>query len=194
MKRALGLLGLVVLFASSTASAQERPEAEVANGERPERTWYGYQTLAADGVAVVMTSLGLESAIHDATSGHRSSSEATTALLVVGGGMTYLFAAPTIHALHGHWGKAGGSLGLRAAPFALCAAILGAGSSSSTNAGREKADAVGGAALFLGIIAAMAIDSSVIANETVAPTPTTALAPTFDPKTKAAGLSFAATF
>lgn len=193
MKRALGLIGLLVLFASSTASAQQRPEAEVAKGEGPERTWYGYQTLAADGVAVVMTSLGLESAIHDATSG-RSSSEATTALLLVGGSMTYLFAAPTIHALHGHWGKAGGSLGLRAAPFALCAAILGAGSSSSTNAGREKADAVGGAALFLGIIAAMAIDSSVIANETVAPTPTTALAPTFDPKTKAVGLSFAATF
>src|SRR5689334_1483418 len=108
MKRALGLLGLVVLLASSNASAEERSD----DGPEPERSWYGYQTLAADGLAITMTGLGVQSAIHESTRSGRSSSHTTSQMLLVGGSLTYLFAAPTVHALHGHWGKAGGSFGL----------------------------------------------------------------------------------
>lgn len=191
MKRVLGLLGLVVLFASSTAAAQE-----VETAEEPvatERTWYGYQTLAADGIAVVMTGLGVKSLGHEGFGSQAS--HTTSEFLLVTGGLTYLFAAPTIHALHGHWGKAGASLGLRTAPIALCAAIVGAGSTGATNHGREKASVVGGAVLFLGIVAAMVIDSSVVANEsTPIAEPKASLTPTYDPKTETAGLSFAATF
>jgi hypothetical protein len=177
MKRAVGLLGLVVLLCASTASAEER--------EAPERSWYGYQTLSADGLAITMTGLGVKAAIHEGGFDD-GSSHTTSKFLLIGGAMGYLFASPTIHALHGHWGKAGASLGLRTAPIALGAGIFAMGG--------ESGQSVGASVLIVGILTALVVDSALVANENVPPPPKVSLAPTFDPKSGAAGVAFAATF
>lgn len=184
MKRLLGVLGLVVLFASTTASAQERAD-DGAKEEEPSRSWYGYQTLATDGIALTMGGLGLQAALAEGLNDNKATSHATSRLLLVGGGLTYLFAAPTVHALHGHWGKAGGSFALRGAPVALGATLA---------AGGDGMAGLGAGVIVVGMLAAMVIDSAVIANESTPPPPKVSVAPTFDPKNRAPGVAFAATF
>lgn len=185
MKRLLGLLGLVVLFASRSAAAQEH-EADEPKAEERERHWYGWQTLATDGVSFTMMGLGVGSIIHETTSYRSTDNHTTSGFLIATGAAGYLFAAPTVHALHGHWGKAGASLALRGGPLVLGTGIIAAGG--------NKAGALGGGVIFLGVLAALIVDSAVVANEDVVPAPRTAIAPTYDPKSRAGGLSFAAEF
>lgn len=185
MKRLLGLLGLVVLFASRSAAAQEH-EADEPKAEARERQWYGWQTLATDGVSFTMMGLGFGSLIHETTWSHSSDNHATSGLLMATGAAGYLFGAPTVHALHGHWGKAGASLALRGGPIALGSGIIATGG--------DRASAVGGGVIFLGVLAALIVDSAVVANEDVVPAPRAALAPTYDPRSRAGGVSLAAEF
>ena len=97
-----------------TSLALLSPRLALADGPSPARTekhWYGWQTLAGDGVALATIIAGV-------SRGDRTISE-------IGLG-TYLFAAPLVHAAHGHVGRGFASLGIRVlAPPAV--GVLGAG-------------------------------------------------------------------
>jgi len=176
--------------ATGPNSAPSAPNAE-------ETRWYGYQPLITDSVAVTLTTAGVLKALTEIgpidlcgdfdsrTPCHSAPppDHTVSTTLLVSGVVTYAFASPTIHAIHGHWDKAGLSLGLRAAPIALAAPLLASGSDGTQR--------VGGGVL----VAAMVVDDILIARE---PTKETAaaftLAPTFDAKNGSAGLAAAGTF
>ena len=196
MKRLLGLLALVVaLFASRNAAADE-PAADEPKPADVKREWYGWQTLATDGVSFAAMGMGFGSFVHEMTSSRTGDNHATSILLTGAGFGGYIFGAPAVHAAHGHWGKAGASFGMRTGPLALCGVIAVA---SSGQRGNDSNAAAGACAvlLFFGTIATVAVDSAVIAREDVVPPPPPAqvsLAPSYDPKTKAGSVSFVAQF
>jgi hypothetical protein len=186
MKKLPLLLTLASLLASSAAFADEKPST----------SWYGYQPLIADGVSVgllaasLMTlKLGKLDLCLDDQNCDRDTSpppdNTTSTALFASGAIAYAFASPTIHAIHGHWGKAGLSLGLRALPIAIGVPVA---------AGRDTA-AAGSAILLVGALAAMVADDIFIAREpSKAPAAAFSVAPTFDAKNGGAGLAAAGTF
>jgi hypothetical protein len=148
--------------------------------ERPRETrWYGYQTLITDGVALglfagAMATLRL---CISWSSNHTSSCDNhTSEMLGVSSFAVYGFGAPIVHGAHGNWGKAGISLGMRAAPIGLAAVLVSNGSEGS-------------APILLGsLFTVFALDSALLANEEVEPeAPSFALAPAYDPRTRAGG-------
>ncbi len=197
MKRLLGLLSLVVvLFASRTAAADE-PEADEPKPANVTREWYGWQTLATDGVSFAAMGMGFGSFIHEMNSNRTGDNHATSILLTGAGFGGYIFGAPTVHAAHGHWGKAGASFGMRTGPLALCGVIAAA--SAGQNSNSHAAAGACAVLLFFGTIATVAVDSAIIAREDVVPPPPStsaqvSLAPSYDPKTHTGSVSFAAQF
>ncbi|HEY1691079.1 MAG TPA: hypothetical protein VGG39_02900 [Polyangiaceae bacterium] len=125
----------------------------------PISRWYGGQTLLVDAVAVGAALVALE----------------PVAIPL------YLLGAPTVHVVHGHPGRAIGSLLLRAAlPVGFAAAFMAAWPSgdSADPKGTGVADngppealvgAFMGAAL--GVVSAIAIDAAVLAREPIAAAP-----------------------
>lgn len=108
-----------------------------------EPRWYGWQTLLSDASAVLLTG---------------ASAEVGLGLYVLGG--------PIVHWSHGNTGRGFASLSLRVgAPLALGALFV------ATCEPEEEADfgCMGSALLgaSLGIVAAIAIDASVVARDTV---------------------------
>src|SRR5262249_47255449 len=89
---------------------------------------------------------------------------------LVGVGFTgYILAAPIVHAVHGHWGKMGASLGFRAGT--LVVALVGAIGCVSEGLFNEHGCSPVYTGLIyigaIGILAAVAVDAAVIANEDV---------------------------
>jgi hypothetical protein len=173
------MVGFGALLLSSTAMAQE-PDASAAppaaspatEADKPSKTvkassetvWYGHQTLAVDGAAIGMMALGL-------------SSSSRTGLAFIGLG-TYALGAPTVHALHGNWGRGLADVGIRVgAPVALGAAgvvggmmVGGMGSSSGDDSGLRMVvfGALGGVAgVTGGMIVASVVDAAALAHEKV---------------------------
>ncbi len=109
--------------------------------------WYGYQAMLTDAAAVGLM-VGAIAALEPLFSGAKNN---TTEVLATASLGVFVVGAPTIHAAHGHWGKAGLSLGIRAAPVVLGSLLGHAGEWIS-----------GG-----GMIAAMIIDYAFIAHEQV---------------------------
>ena len=186
----LSIASLVLSF--STLSFASEPE---------ETRWYGYQPLITDSVAVTLTTAGVVKALTEIgpidlcgvfdsrTPCHSAPppDHTVSTTLLVSGVVTYAFASPTIHAAHGHWDKAGLSLGLRAAPIALAAPLLASGSDGTQR--------VGGGVLLVGLVAAMAVDDILIAREPKEENAAAfTLAPTFDAKNGGAGLAVGGTF
>lgn len=129
----------VTLITSSPARADE---------------WYGYQTLAADGVAT-----GL---VVGAIATHGDVSKTFFALSA----STYIIASPVIHAANERGGAAVGALGLRlGAPvsFGLLGLVVGAASDSHANWGAPLLGGLIGVGL--GVITAMVIDAAVLARK-----------------------------
>ena len=103
------------------------------------------------------------------------------AVLILGGLAGYTFGGPVIHAAHGHWDKAGYSLGLRVAPVAGAIGIA-----SALDAGGATPLLIGGAAL-----TGMVLDSALLGYETVAvDAPKVSLAPYYDTKSRTGSLVF----
>jgi hypothetical protein len=99
--------------------------------------------------------------------------------LILGGMAGYTFGGPVIHAAHGHWDKAGYSLGLRVAPVA---GAIGIG--SALDAGEATPLLVGGAAL-----TGMVLDSALLGYETVAvDAAKVSLAPHYDTNSRTGSL------
>jgi len=81
------------------------PSAQVyapAKPEQPQTTWYGWQTLLADGAAAGLVGLAILS-----PDGNGANVLGTASFV------TYLVGGPIIHWAHGHGAKGWGSLGLR---------------------------------------------------------------------------------
>lgn len=136
--------------------------------ETPSR-WYGWQTLAADGMSLALT----VGAIALAGSGGEEPSSA----LGWGALGTYVLGAPILHFVHENPGRGFASLGMRVVgPIAL--GVIGAAAEDCANHGGEFCG-VGGAVVgaTMGIVAAITIDAAVFAYDD--PPEGAALAPRF---------------
>lgn len=130
------------------------PRALPSEAPRESTRWYGWQTLLTDGAALTF--------LFAVATADRASTEEAFVAASVG---TYLLGGPIVHAGHGNWGRAVGSLGLR-----VGAPMLGAGVGSALEdcSGGDfcgLAGAVFGGAV--GLLAAVTIDSAAIARDPV---------------------------
>jgi len=178
------MVGFGALLLSTAAHAQdpaspaEAPAAASPEADTPSKTvkpsketvWYGHQTLAVDGVAIGMMALGL-------------SSSSRTNLAWIGLG-TYALGAPTVHMVHGNWGRGIADVGIRVgAPIALGAVglmggvIVGVSAQSDKNSDTPGLEplvygVIGGASGVLGgMILASAIDAAALARDKPAKEP-----------------------
>jgi len=121
---------------------------------RAEEKWYGYQVAAPDAVGWGFVLVG-------------AGSETWGAVALGVGGI--VLGGPIVHAAHGHWGRAGASLGLRiGAP--LVGATLGGGLGlAASSGGKDALDAIVTAIIGAGVgyVAAAAIDIIYLAREDV---------------------------
>lgn len=109
---ALGVVALGVVALGLTVS--RGAEAQEAAGRDPWR-WYRWQALVTDGAGVALF------AASGAASAH-SQREATG--LIYAGAATLVVGGPIVHAAHGRWGAAAGSLALRVGLPALALLAL----------------------------------------------------------------------
>jgi hypothetical protein len=166
-----------------------------AEAQRPGSTWYGYQTLATDGVALALLIPAMTSNV-----------SATQQGFSVGALVMYGAAAPLVHFSHGHVGKGFLDLALRAGIPVATGFIGGAiaAAEPAPGCGTPSGCALFGGAMqelagigigvMIGVATAVTIDATVIAREPAQqdgtmdrpeppppPRPTTAkIAPTFD--------------
>lgn len=193
---------LAVVATPATVATPALPTEPLAPAMR-RTTWYGYQPLVGDMVATTLTTAGVIKALSEIgpinLCGTFSAREdcprdpprdhgVSTALLA-SGVITYAFASPTIHAIHGHWNKAAASLGLRAAPIALALPLMASGS--------DDVQRVGAGVLLVGVVAAILIDDVLIAREPPKDKATAralSIGPTFDAKNGGGGVAAAGTF
>lgn len=115
------------------------------------------QTLATDAMAL---SLALSAAaVAGSGNDHAGEALAYTSLA------TFVLGGPIIHATHGNWGRAAGSLGLRVGTPIVGAAL---GAAMEDCSGGDFCGLGGGVVGFaVGIAAAIAIDAAALARETV---------------------------
>jgi hypothetical protein len=140
--------------------------------------WYGYQAAIADAAAIGLA-VGAVSTFKlclrfdfdgESSSGSGGCDNATSTALGVSSLAVYALGAPIIHTANGHPGKAGLSLGIRAAPFAI---------------GLPLAAANGGAGVgvvVVGMFTAMFIDDLAVATEVIPRPLRLAIVPSFDPQ------------
>jgi hypothetical protein len=118
-----------------------------------EKTWYGWQTLIADGAAIAMYEGGRAS---------------TTAPLKTAGIMTFFLGTPILHMIHGNVGAGFGSAGLRfalpglGALVGLFAGIASSNASSADARFDDAADAVA-VGVLVGAIGCALIDAGAVA-------------------------------
>jgi hypothetical protein len=175
----------MILALVSAAHAEERTE--------PAR-WYGWQTLAVDGLSVSAVGVGL--AFRD---------EHPVGYLALGSGLAgYVLAAPIVHFAHGRTTPAFASLALRVgAPTVgvLSGGLIGYGVGCAVDCngdfGAEGGMLVGAlAGGVAGAVSAMVVDAVVFAREPAATTAQVHWMPTssYDPKRQAATFGVTGSF
>jgi len=127
------------------------------------QTWYGWQTLSADGAALLLGGVGaVRLATDDAYANQGSNGLAGTGLRA--GLVVFALGTPLMHGLHRHPARAVGSLAMRVLLPLLGAFAFGNGGCSGSReicfaAGAgANAGALGGALLAIGVDAAQAWD------------------------------------
>ena len=127
--------------------------AEIGFGPSEATRWYGYQLVAADLAALTLFGASQpDSRQPDCVDCGGAWSSVTTSSVGRLAALTlYGAVGPALHAAHGHWDKAGLSLGLRATPW-----LIGLG--MREGAGRDQVTV-------LGSLFAMLIDWALIAHE-----------------------------
>ena len=128
----------------------------------PQMTWYGWQTLIADGAAAGLLGLTL-----------LSSDGGGAELLGTASFVTYLVGGPIVHWSHGHGWTGFGSLAARVG-FPLGGALVGvligaAACGSSEDEFIPCPVAFGAVGLLGGMVAAPVVDAAIIAREPVTP-------------------------
>jgi len=159
----LGAALLLCVGIAASPAAAETPvhqpgETGEGAGAQPEpgpagrSSWYGYQILLADAVALGLTAIAAE-----------AGSEA----VLVGAAGVYLLGGPTVHALHRRPLAAVASLGLRIALPIAFAAIGGASVNCRMGGVVNDGESCGSIepliGLTVGLVAAVAIDSAAVA-------------------------------
>lgn len=161
-----------VLGVSAWASVAEAQEAApratpvvVAAAPTTETSWYGWQTLIADGAALTLAGATLAASRTD--------------LVSTGLGLTslgaYALGAPIVHFAHGNAGRGFASLGIRtAAPIVsgVATGLLGVVLECAAGCGGEWGGAagmlIGGAAgVAVGVVGSVVVDAAVLAREDV---------------------------
>lgn len=137
-----------------------RQRDEISEGKPTRRRWYGWQTLISDGIG-----LGL-------LAGGASSDSDAGATLGISGMFVYGLGTPIIHGAHGHVGRAFGSLALHLG-LPYLGLLVGAGTASCDNSSSWTCEIDQGVVgLFIGAVAASAIDATVLAYDEVPEEPT----------------------
>jgi len=125
--------------------------------------WYGWQTLLADtGVLTLAIGLG----------GHVDERNDVAVIgAVVAGLSAFALSGPVVHAAHGHWGKAGGSLALRGGLLLLGGGLgFAAGQDSCAQYAYDHEGCgvgYGAAGLVIGGLLAIIADSAILARDQV---------------------------
>jgi hypothetical protein len=115
--------------------------AEETGATRTREVWYGWQTLSTDAAALAL-GLGLGQ-VNPKVGGYT----------VLGG---YLLGGPTVHILHGQYGRAGISLGLRAVlPLTLGLGGLALGSAQCDKQSDSSSEIPGMCSVLLGSLGAI---------------------------------------
>ena len=146
-----------VLADLRAAAPRMRREGETS---APHEVRYGGQTLAADGIALLLVVAGA------AVAGSSGSDESAGEAFMVLGLMTYGFGGPIVHFAHKNVGGGLGSLGVRIAVPIVAGALGCAADDNQSEWGCIGGAAAGGA---LGILAAVIIDAGVLARTTEEP-------------------------
>jgi hypothetical protein len=156
MKRALTIL-LFLCSTTSTAQAADPPANE---------RWYGYQTLIPDGISIIAFLGSITSGIEE------------IGYIAAG---TYALTGPIVHGAHGHWDRAGLSLGMRVLlPPALTygGAYLGGSTDSRTWDGLVLGVLIGGT---IGILTPPIIDATIGKDRIATPQTGLRIAPVIAP-------------
>lgn len=164
---------------------QAAPPPAVAPAEPTVERWYGWQTLLAD-TGVLTLAIGLGGAVDERD-------EAAVIGAVVAGVGAFALAGPIVHAAHGHWRKAGGSLALRGGLLLLGGALgyaIGEESCGQYVYDHEGCGIGEGAAgLVIGGVLAIIADSAILARDQVPLPARPAPAVTFTPLRGGGGLA-----
>lgn len=176
----------------------EAPEADSGEPQATQARWYGWQTLAADGASAALIATGV--------AWRQESDEAYAKVPATFGVLSFLFAAPIIHAAgHDSGGKFLGSLGLRAG-VPIVGGFVGMALYDCGDAGGGVAmpgtlmcwGAGFGLGAIAGAIVASGLDAAFLGHERVpvAPPPqfTLRVAPMMDAAARPAGASVHGTF
>jgi hypothetical protein len=173
-RSSLASLVLTVAIATSTRARADQPATPTSPPEatptaapvvaaplprgferEQETSWYGWQTLIADGTSVLV--LPIVAGV---------SQSPTLGGIALGG---YFLAPPFIHGAHGRWGMFAASLGLRVG-MPIVGGLLGAAAQGDCSG--ELCIPVGAAiGVAIGALGAVALDASLLAYETVEPDP-----------------------
>lgn len=123
----------------------------------PRRTWYGWQTLTADGTSLALVLVGAAAANSERSGGDDGSNIAALGLL------SYAFTPGIIHFVHRNPGRGFASFGVRIG-LPIAAGMLGAALASGCNEYlcESEGAAIGG---LLGVGGAIAIDAAVFAYD-----------------------------
>jgi hypothetical protein len=129
-------------------------DEEGSSTEGPRRTWYGWQTLTADGISTLLFITGASLA------GRRDETGESLAWASLAG---YEFAPGILHFVHKNPGRGFASFGIRLG-MPLAGAFLGAAAASGCS-GYECEAGGAGAGFLLGMGGAIAIDAAVLAYD-----------------------------
>jgi hypothetical protein len=154
-------LGLLIASTTSAAAAEETPETPTLD----DPTWYGWQTLLADGAAAALVAGGLASG---------------RSVVTAAGVASFALTPGVIHGVHGHPGKAAGDIAVRIGSPIVCAVVLGLAGAllgrttapshygpadDVSPSGAETGLTLGGLiGLGVGVVAASAIDAGMLAR------------------------------
>lgn len=144
--------------------APQSPGRDAPVAEASESSWYGWQTLAVDAVAMTAFVYGIERGAGDVFTSDRGGE--AFAYAGFGG---YLLGGPVLHLIHERPGAALGSFGLRAAAplvgmyagTAMAGCDRGSGNAGGDLCGMEEA----GIGLMIGAGAAIALDAALLARK-----------------------------
>ena len=158
-----------------------------AGAERPQSSWYGWQTAASDlGVIGLWIAAYL---VDEAKYGSASwqTYDTASSVLAWSGLAVYALGAPAVHLAHGNGRKALGSFGLRTGlpvAGAIAGLLIGAVACGTNDSEFVPCPVILGALGFLsGGVAAPIVDGAVVARETVTPAAERRLQAAFVPST-----------
>lgn len=173
-RRAWDKLGAAACLLLCPALAAAEPAA--ASPRREQRdTWYGWQTLSADGAALTLGAAGI-------ASGAAAGSGELMATAVLLGGASFVLTTPILHASHGRAGRGVASFAMRSGGMFVSAVTgvalytgIACNTSSTACAGElgglDENLIGGGLGLGIGALTSIAIDAAALAWE---PEPATA--------------------